>query len=271
MDRVEAVLLPALPPSGEGLRSQVRIRVALHVHSTLSHDGRHTFTELSEWFRARGFHAVAMGEHSQDMTPEKVQALVGGCAANSTPDFCMIPGVEFTCAGEGLHVLGAGCTRLTPETDPVRVARHIRDSDGFAVLAHPKRQNWQHAPELIRAVQAVEVWNIAYDGKYMPAPDAPHRYRAMRATNAELLAIASHDFHRKAGFYDMALEMDVDVISRATVLSNLRRGHYRVRSRWLSFDSRLSLSSAVGIWLQVAGTQLKALRAARSLVWRWSQ
>src|SRR5437016_3212112 len=123
----------------------MKVRGAMHVHSTLSHDAKLTLPEVAELYGSKKFHFVAIGEHSQDMDAEKVASLTEQCAALSSAEFLMMPGIEFTCRGTGrnvIHILGAGCTTLTPEIEPIAVARHIRQHDGFSVLAHPSRFGW---------------------------------------------------------------------------------------------------------------------------------
>lgn len=246
----------------------MRARGALHVHSDLSHDGRMTIAELAEWYRPRGFHFVAMGEHSQDMDEARVRALLAECAVHSTPEFLMLPGIEFTCEPSDMHILGVGVAALTPHTEPVAVVRHIHEHGGVAVLAHPKRVGWNCSRELLLALDAAEIWNVGYDGRYLPAAQAPGEFRRLREANPRLLAVASHDLHRREGYYNVAVEMEVTALSREAVLGNLREGTYRIRSRFFSTGSGGRISWTQAAWLQLFSPQLSFLRNARSLVLR---
>lgn len=248
----------------------MRARGALHVHSTFSHDGTLSIAELAAWYRSHGFNFVAMGEHSQDMDLAKVEGLVRECATASDSDFLMVPGIEFTCNIPGMHILGVGVTGLTPESDPIPVARHIREQGGFAVLAHPKRFGWECSEELLRLLHAAEIWNIAYDGKYLPSVEGQPAFRRMRDVNPGLLAVASHDFHRKAGFYNMHLQMDFPSLTKEAIMENLYQGEYRIRSRWFGADSNGHAQGLSSLTLALFGRPLSNLRRARNLMLRWS-
>jgi len=248
----------------------VRIRGALHVHSSFSHDGSLTVSELARFYAQRGFHFIAMGEHSQDMNAEKVRSLVEQSAAASGGSFLVIPGIEYTCNVPGMHILGVGALSFAPDTEPRTAVRVVRQSGGFAVLAHPRRFGWQCPVELVNEIDAVEVWNVGYDGKYVPAAQAAPAFRRMKATNSKLLGVASHDLHREPGFYDVALEMDVSLLTCESVIANLRAGRYRIRSRYFSSDPHFEISWIKSAFLHLFGSQLFCLRQARALALRWS-
>lgn len=243
----------------------MKIRGALHVHSNLSHDGTLTIAELANLYQGKGFHFVAMGEHSQDMDTGKLHHLVEECGRHSTPGFCMIPGIEFTC-GNGMHILGVGCAHLTTERDPAIVARFIREQDGFSVLAHPKRFGWTCAPEILNAVHAVEIWNVCYDGKFLPSIDGPTAFRAMRETNPALLAVASHDLHRERSFYNVAIELEAATVTRKDILQQLHQGNYAIRSPLFRTGSMSNISATEAWYLRFAGPRLQYLRRVKAMV-----
>jgi hypothetical protein len=229
-----------------------------------------TVAELARFYAARGFNFIAIGEHSQDMNGDKVRALVEQSAAVSKRDFLIVPGIEYTCNVPGMHILGVGSLGLAPDAEPLTAVRVIRESDGFAVLAHPRRLEWQCPPELVRCIDAVEVWNVAYDGKFLPSVQAPAAFQRMSEANPDLLAIASHDLHREPAFYDVAIEMEVQVLTRAAVLANLRLGAYLIHSRYFSSGPQFEISWAKTVLLRMFSSQLSYLRQARALALRWS-
>src|SRR5579864_9254892 len=124
----------------------MRIRGALHVHSHLSHDGTLSIAELAEWYRARRYRFMALAEHAQDIDEAKLERLVDESRRHSSPEFCVIPGLEFACRG-GLHIAGLGVTALVKEFDPAAVIDTIHEHHGCAVLAHPRRNGWNCPPE----------------------------------------------------------------------------------------------------------------------------
>jgi hypothetical protein len=220
---------------------------------------------VAEFYRTRGYHFVAIGEHSQDLDAIAVERLVSQCASFSDADFCMIPGIEFTCTPTALHILGVGVVQLTPEVDPARVAQHIRLNDGFGVLAHPSRLGWAFSSELWDTVHAVEVWNVGYDGKYLPRKDALACFHEIRTRHPHLMAIGSHDLHQPGGYYDLTIEMEVEVLSHNAILERLRVGQYRVASRWFCCDSKGQVRRREHVYLGVFGPNLMYARRLR----RW--
>jgi hypothetical protein len=248
----------------------MRVRGALHIHSALSHDGTLTIQELVQLYKGKGYQFLAMGEHAEDLDEAKVKWVREESARNSSETFCVIPGIEFA-GNEGMHIVGLGAVRLIREMDPLGVIRGIHAQDGFAVLAHPKRIGWACAPEILQGVDAAEIWNVGYDGKYLPSPKALSAFVQMQQINPRLLAVASHDFHRTASFYDVAIEMDVTELSSNAILRNLQQGSYRIQSRWFRTDSKARVSRLKVAFTRHLSDQLAKVRRVRSFLLRLAQ
>ncbi len=247
----------------------MRIRGALHVHSKLSRDGTMTIEQLVHWYRRKGYQFLAMGEHEEDLDQAKVQALRQQSIENSNDAFCVIPGIEFA-GNSGIHIVGIGVVGLIGKKGPVAVAAGIHEQGGFAILAHPKRIGWECPSEVLLAVDAAEIWNVGYDGKYVPSPKALGGFRRMQQINPELLAVASHDLHRTASFYDVAVEMDLEAPTPDAILRNLRQGRYAIRSRFFRADSQARLSRMEAFSLSLLSHPLANMRRARSFFLRSS-
>jgi hypothetical protein len=241
----------------------VRVKGTFHSHSTLSHDGKLSIPELARFFRERGYQFLCLTEHAEDLDSGKVERMLEECAAVSAKDFLMLPGNEFICMGD-VHLLGLGAADLIGSTDPVEVARAIRAQGGFSVLAHPRRIDWQCPPEVLRTIDAIEIWNVGYDGKYLPAAQALESFRRMRAVNQELLALPGHDFHRRESFYPVGVEMNVVRLERGAVLAGLREGCYRIRSPFFSTDAAARVSPAQWYLVRMLGRQLDRARRLRA-------
>jgi hypothetical protein len=247
----------------------MRIKGALHVHSTLSHDGTLSIAELAEWYARRGYHFVALSEHSEDLDVERIETLRRESTDHSSRLFLVIPGIEFSCAG-GIHIPSLGVITLIQEQDPVVVIRKVHQLNGYAILAHPRRIRWKCPPEVLLEVNAVEIWNVGYDGKYVPSHQAFDAFRRMQQTNPTILAVVGQDFHRREGFYDAWIEMETPELSAQEILLNLHRGEFEIRSRLFRTDSRARLSRAKETSLRLLSLQLSRLRRARSLLLRHS-
>jgi hypothetical protein len=245
----------------------MRVRGALHVHSKLSHDGTLTIRELVQFYRRNGYQFLAMGEHAEDLDETKVKRLYDESVESSNETFCVIPGIEFA-GDKGIHIVGLGAVGLIQEMDPLGVIHGIHAQNGLAVLAHPKRIGWACAPEILCAVDAAEVWNVGYDGKFLPSSKALSALGQMQQINPKLLAVASHDLHRIASFYDVGIEMEVSELSPEAILQNLQKGSYRIRSRWFQTDSKARVSRVKIAFMRQLSEQLGRIRRARSFFLR---
>jgi hypothetical protein len=241
------------------------IRGALHIHSTLSHDGTLTIAELAQWYRRYGYRFIALGEHAQDMDEVKIAAMKEQCGESSSSEFCVIPGLEFACRG-GLHIVGIGMTSLLEMVDPMAVIEAIHDHDGYAVLAHPKRNGWKCPLHISEVIDAAEIWNVGYDGKFLPSPLSLEGFPKLRRANPKLFAVAGHDFHRTSGFYDVGIEMDVPSLSPGSILHNLHAGRYAIRALFFSCSSRGEVSRFASARLRLLSWQLGKLRQLRDAV-----
>jgi predicted metal-dependent phosphoesterase TrpH len=181
----------------------------------------------------------------------------------------VIPGVEFAVT-RNMHIVSIGGTELIREKNPVGVVEQIHRQGAFAVLAHPKRIGWDCPRDVLLAVDAAEIWNINYDGKHLPSSKAFNGFRRMQEINPKLLAVASHDFHRTASFYDVGVEMDVESLTSSAIMNNLRHGRYAMRSRFFRADSTGRISRIVSFSLSLISDQLAHIRRARSFFLRWS-
>ena len=177
----------------------MRVRGALHIHSTLSRDGTLSIPDLVDWYRGHGYQFIAMGDHAEDLNEAKARFLSEQSAKHSNEQFLVIPGIEYACTS-CIHILGAGATRLLVEQEPVAVIRGIQEQGGVAILAHPRRLGWNCPREILLTVDAVEVWNVGNDGKYLPLSRALSEIHRMFEVNPNLHAGASQDFHRKVSF-----------------------------------------------------------------------
>lgn len=245
----------------------MRLKGALHVHSTLSHDGTLSIAELADWYKSRRYNFVALGEHSQDMDAEKISRMKQECAERSSDKFLMVPGLEYSCRG-GIHLFALGSTLEIPETDPVSVARQAREKGAFVIFAHPSRLKWNCPAEAVKAVNAAEFWNVGYDGKFLPPYKAIGAFRRMRADNPTLMATGGQDFHRRAAYYDLAVELEIPELTREAILAAMHSGKYEIESRFFRSGSRAEFSVVKTLSLQIVSWQIAALRRARDLLRR---
>lgn len=241
----------------------MRIRGAIHLHSTFSHDGTLTVAELAALYIRNNYQFIAITEHAEDIDEQSASRLLDQCLEHSHGQFCVIPGTEFSC-GE-FHMLGIATVTRTRQANALAAIETIHRCGGIAVLAHPKLFNWNCPPSILRMIDAVEIWNVNYDGKFLPSTKALSGFAAMRRVNPGLLAVAGHDLHRRESFYDVAIEMDTPSVSTDSILENLRRGHYEIRSRFFRTGPDAGVSPAKATCLRLMSEQLRHVRRARAL------
>jgi hypothetical protein len=54
---------------------------------------------------------------------------------------------------------------------------------GLAVLAHPGRAAYHCPPALCVALDGIEIWNAAYDGRFVPPPASFRLLQEARCAN----------------------------------------------------------------------------------------
>jgi predicted metal-dependent phosphoesterase TrpH len=140
-----------------GFEFPVVLSVELHVHSSLSYDGRDSVDRLLGRAQDASLDALAITDHDEiDASLEAVE---------KAPDFGLlgIPGMEVTSAAG--HVLALGVTEAIPTGLPFReTLDRIHGQDGIAVVPHPFQESRSGVmakvsrADLARA-DAIEVYN----------------------------------------------------------------------------------------------------------------
>jgi len=211
----------------------------IHVHSSFSSDGFCSVAELADLARGRGYDFLALTDHAEDLSSEDIKNLERECEKHSD-EFCVIiPGLEFQCRG-GIHILGLGFTEHIPSREPVAVATQIEAGSGLAILAHPSRSHYQCPPELFGVLSGIEIWNAAYDGRFVPSPASLRLLQKARNSNPAISGFGGadlHGLHRPPG---VTLQLRVrggDGISARMILQSLRSGAFAVRGRYIGLDA----------------------------------
>jgi hypothetical protein len=191
------------------------VRVAAHVHSSWSYDAEWSLQDIARAFRRRRYDVILMSEHDRSFDQQRWVEYQKACAAASTGDLLLIPGIEYEDTDNVVHTpvwgneipfLGAG----RPTLDLLRSAQA---EGAIAALAHPWRRNAisRYQPEWAPLLSAVEVWNRKYDGI------APHREAGRLAQQEGLRPFVALDFHTSRQFFPLA--MSVSLQERPTPVS----------------------------------------------------
>jgi hypothetical protein len=202
-----------------------RIRVAPHVHSTWSYDGRWPLESLASAFARRGYDAVLMAEHDRTFDPERWRRYREACAEASAGGALLVPGIEYSDPENRVHVPVWGAEGFLGRDRPTGpLLQQAAAAGGVAVIAHPGRRD-AHAvlePAWLEHARGVEVWNRKYDGW------APGDAGTALAARTGLAPFVGLDFHTARQFFPLALTGPVaGPVTLDGVLTALRAGELR--------------------------------------------
>ena len=223
----------------------------LHVHSNLSYDGQNTLAEIASFAKRRGYRFVGLSEHSDTFDQHKMAHLVDECRRRSDASLLMVPGLEFTC-DHNLHLLALGIEYYTDVTNPALVARFVKAQGGLAILSHPSRYGYQIPSGLEMLLDGIEVWNAAYDGRFLPNDRSIRLWKALHARNNSLRAFGTQDLHTIRDHRHVRVSVRCNRLTRDTILQSLKNGDFVISNSYV----RLRSDSSPG-WMK-----LKAIGAA---------
>ena len=203
-----------------------------HIHSDLSYDGSYTLAALSDKFSRAGYRVLMMTEHDRGFSPERLCQLRQLCAAASTKDLLVIPGIEYSDASNRVHILVWGNVPFLGENLPTKeTLLKVKEAGGVAVFAHPfRRDAWQcFEPSWGEALAGIEVWNRKYDGF------APNRIAQDLQRSIGAIPFVGLDFHTQRQSFPLAMAMNIDsAVSEQAVLDCIRTR--RVKPRVFGFE-----------------------------------
>jgi hypothetical protein len=220
-----------------------KLKGALHVHSSISHDGTMSVEELSLLLRDKKFDFVLITEHSENVSNGVMNKLVDECRRLSSSELLIVPGLEFRC-WEDLHILGLGVSKLCESNDPLKVIHHIGQQGGVAVFAHPTKKNYALDRMWIEELDGFEIWNSAYDGKFLPQAKSIKMFKKLAEQNPRLKPFAGMDLHRKQDYYDVGLRIKGNSLNRDQILEHLRKGNFTVESTFFNIKPGMGISRA---------------------------
>jgi hypothetical protein len=229
----------------------------LHVHSDYSRDGRDSLARLSEFARERGLEFVCLTDHAEDLGPAAFERYLGECEAHSRDGVRLIPGLEFRFEGfPGLHLLALGLRVWIEPSTPDAFIELAPRAAGLTIVAHPMLARYQLPDAVRRGIDAIEVWNAAYDTRYLPDPRAFELLRSVQLERPDVLAVAGLDQH------DSGNDRGTRVVLQrhgADPVAELKAGRFTNRGLTLRFAAR-------PVWGPIRLGALKALaRGLRSV------
>jgi hypothetical protein len=240
---------------------------ALHVHTTYSHDGLDTPERLAELARERGIRFIGLTDHAEDFDPAVFARFQAHCREASSGGVTLIPGLEFRFDGfPGLHLLALGLTRwITPAT-PADFVRQADGAAGFIIVAHPLLCGYCVPDDVAAGVHAVEVWNAAYNTRYLPDPRALRLLEGMRRRWPGHVGIAGLDQHD--GRNDRETRVILTGDPGADPLAELRAGRFVNAGRTMRFPPREAFGTGALLLLTAVRAGLDLTNAVHE---RWAR
>jgi hypothetical protein len=235
------------------------LRVASHVHSQWSYDGSWSLERIAAGFGQRGYRAVLMAEHDRGFDEARWQAYRAACAAASTPDVLLVPGIEYSDPTNSVHVPVWGDIRFLGEgIETSETLSRAHAEGGVAVLAHPGRRGviGRIEPGWLDRLAGIEIWNRKYDGY------APNRAVAeLLHGRSGPIAFASLDFHTARQFHPLAMVMPLAEPSEAGICAAIREG----RATATAFRIPAVKLAAGPVWPAVSGLEHARKQVARPI------
>ena len=243
---------------------------SVHVHSSYSHDGCDSLRRIRTWAERAGLRFVAMTDHAEDFDASRFGEYTAECAALSDGAVSIIPGLEFRFPRHrGLHLLACGLAGWCRPGTIEAYAREIPDRSRLTILAHPLLSSYQVPVEVRDCIDAIEVWNAAYNTRYLPDPRAIRLLHAVRTARPAVVGIAGLDQH-DAGNDRRTRVVLTDNMDLADPLLAIRGGRFFNRGTTMTFGPTADLSPGGQLTLSVArGVLDRVERAQEALVHAW--
>ena len=209
----------------------------VHVHSTWSHDGRDTLEALHAFARARRIEFVGLTDHAEDFDAEIFGRFADECRRVSTTVVRIIPGLEYRFAGHpGLHLLALGLRRWIEPATPAAFAAEAPAAATFTIMAHPLLADYRLPDEVAATIDAIEVWNAAYNTRFLPDPRALRLLAEVRHRRPEVVGTAGLDQHDARN--DRQTRVILHDAAAPDPLAELKAGRFTNLGRTMRFASR---------------------------------
>ncbi len=214
----------------------------IHLHSDYSHDGRDSLEDLRVWAAKQEIRFVALSDHAEDLDPDVFRRYLEHCHRLSDAEVTLIPGLEYRFEGlTGLHLLALGLRRWLVPATPAEFIAQTRGNCELTVLAHPVLAGYRIPEEVLGGIDAVEVWNAAYNTRFLPDPRAIRLLHAARDARPAVVGTAGLDQHDRRNDRQTRISL---VAGARDPLAEIRAGRFRNHGRTLSFDSEVSWGAA---------------------------
>lgn len=215
---------------------------AIHIHSDYSHDGKDPLEQLVDRSVQRGIQFLGMSEHAEDLIPEVWTEYKSHCAALSTSQIAVIPGLEFRFAGlKGVHLLALGLRDWIEPKTPDEFFEATKGNAILTVLAHPVLARYKIPQVVYDRIDAIEVWNGNYNTRHLPDPRSMQIVQTLRQTRPELVATVGLDQHDSSNDRELRLVLPAPTDDP---LGEIKAGRHFNMGRTMRIDAHVSVPAA---------------------------
>lgn len=211
-----------------------------HVHSNYSFDGNLSLGDLRDECEKRNFRFMIVTDHAEDFSSDKVEKFIDDCEKISGKGFLAVPGLEFAIDKEReIHLLVVGLEKQHLQNGIDGILERVWQSENhsFAVLAHPSRSRYYVPPGYDTKIHGIEVWNSAYNTRYLPDHEAIRLFASLKRRNPRLLGFGGLDLHDRSGFRGLRICMADECQTTLELLSHLKQGKFMIRGSYLGMSS----------------------------------
>ncbi len=211
-------------------------RGLMHLHTQASKDAELTLEDYVDVARREGLSFLLFAEHRHSMSDEEVREAAMRCDSLSTDDLLLVPGQEQQ-TDRGIHILGLGLREPLVVTDRAGVVQEIAERGGLSCLAHPVRYARASYVSILDDVDAIESWNMRYDGRVGPREDV----RRLLGEHPHAIALAGVDAHKIEELGDRSaprLVVDLPRLDEALIFAALRAREFHVERSGVRLNVR---------------------------------
>ena len=210
----------------------MKLKIDLHLHTTISNDSQITLDEAIAMCKVRGLDGFAVCDHDH-MTEIPYEV-------SRETDLVIVPGMEIS--AKGSHILAFDISDPIPMNMSVPdTVKRIHMQSGIAILAHPFSvfRTWVNRSEIIEAnFDLIEVAN-AYQYPY----NMMFNMNRKLAEELDLPMTGGSDAHKASAVGRAYTVLDVESRDVEGVLSALRSGKTKPEGRGVSLRDRIKLFS----------------------------
>jgi hypothetical protein len=165
-----------------------------------------------------------------------------------------------------MHLLALGLTSWIAPERPEEFVPLARGAGAFTIVAHPVLPRYRIPPAVLEGIDAIEVWNAAYNTRFLPDPRAMRILRRLRRRRPHVVATAGLDQHDASNDRGIRILLPEAV---ADPIGALRAGRYTNIGPTMRFDAAANLGLLRGAALAVIRPAYDLVERTQDYVTRW--